>query len=319
MTAYPPPTSMAEVGFRYPMLSSYPSRLPQNFGGIEDAFSDYARSAVVVWPIPLERTTSYKIGTRYGPAAILDASRNMELYDEELGTEPYRHGIHTLPEMEAQDGPLDKVLADLHTVMGGLVDDGKFVVALGGEHSLTPPLVAACAKKFDSLSVLQIDAHADLRDSYEGTPNSHACAMRRVLEICPAVQVGIRSMSQEEAQALPQINNTRLFYASQIVGQPPEKWVPEVVDSLSANVFLTLDVDGLDPSILPATGTPEPGGLGWYEVLALLRAVAERKNIVAMDLVELLPQLGFHSCEFLCSKLAYKTVGYVMDSRSRRV
>ncbi len=295
------------------MLSSYPSRLPQNFGGIEDALSDYARSAVVVWPIPLERTTSYKTGTRYGPAAILEASRNMELYDEELGAEPYRHGIHTLPETETQDGPFDQVLAEVHTVMSGLLADGKFVVALGGEHFLTPPLVAACAKKFDTLSVLQIDAHADLRDSYEGTPHSHACAMRRVLEICPAVQVGIRSMSQEEAQALPQLNNTRLFYASQVAGQPPEKWIPEVVDSLSSNVYLTLDVDGLDPSIMPATGTPEPGGLGWYEVLALLRAVAERKRIVSMDMVELLPQPGFHACDFLCSKLAYKTVGYVMQ------
>ena len=298
------------------MLPAYPSQLPRNFGGLDERDSRYERSAVVVWPIPLERTTTYKAGTRHGPAAILEASRNMELYDEELRTEPFRCGIHTLPEMETQVGPMEKILADLHTVASGLLADGKFVVALGGEHSLTPPLVAACARKFPSLSVLQIDAHADLRDTYEDNPHSHACAMRRVLEICPAVQVGIRSLSQEEGEALPHLNNTRLFYAQHVVGQPPERWVPEVIAALSENVYLTLDVDGLDPSIVPATGTPEPGGLGWYEVLALLQAVASQKHVVAMDLVELLPQPGFHACDFLCAKLAYKMVGYVMQGRA---
>ncbi|OFW03407.1 MAG: agmatinase [Acidobacteria bacterium RIFCSPLOWO2_12_FULL_59_11] len=298
------------------MLPYYPARLPLNFGGLEEPDSGYEQARVIVWPIPLERTTTYKPGTRYGPAAILDASRNMELYDEELQAEPFRCGIHTLPEMETQVGTIEKTLADLHTVASGLLADGKFVVALGGEHSLTPPIVAACAKKFPNLSVLQIDAHADLRDTYEGSGHSHACAMRRVLEICPAVQVGIRSLSREEAGALPHLSNTRVFYAQQIVGQPPEKWVPEVIQSLSDTVYVTLDVDGLDPSLVPATGTPEPGGLGWYELLRLLREVAAKKTIVAADLVELSPQPGLHACEFLCARLAYKMVGYVLQGRA---
>ncbi|MBI4464015.1 MAG: agmatinase [Acidobacteria bacterium] len=295
------------------MFAAYPSSLPHNFGGLEEANSSYEKSAVVVWPIPLERTTTYQAGTCRGPAAILEASRNMELYDEELRTEPFRCGIHTLPEMETQAGSLEKVLADLHTVANGLLADGKFFVGLGGEHSLTPPLVAACAKKFPNISVLQIDAHADLRDSYQDNRNSHACAMRRVLEICPAVQVGIRSLSSEEAEALPGLTRTHIVSAQQIVGLPAAHWVPEVVSALSPNVYLTMDVDGFDPSLLPATGTPEPGGLGWYEVLALLKAVASQKNIVAMDLVELLPQPGFHACDFLCAKLVYKVVGYRMQ------
>jgi len=300
------------------MFAAYPSRLPLNFGGLEEAFSNYENSSVVIWPIPLERTTSYKTGTRYGPAAIIEASRNLELYDEELHAEPFRCGVHTLPEMETQVGTLEKVLADLHTVANGLLADGKFMLALGGEHSLTPPLVAACAKKYADVSVLQIDAHADLRDSYEDNPHSHACAMRRVLEICPAVQVGIRSMSREEADALPILNNTRLFFAQPIVRQNAETWIHDVVNSLSSKVYLTIDVDGLDPSLMPATGTPEPGGLGWYDVLELLRVVAAQKTIVAADLVELSPQPGFHSCDFLCARLAYKIVGYIQHKSELR-
>ncbi|MBI3895760.1 MAG: agmatinase [Acidobacteria bacterium] len=293
------------------MLPAYPSRPPLNFGGLEEPYASYDQARMVVWPIPLERTTTYKPGTRYGPAAILDASRNMELYDEELRSEPFRCGFHTLPEMETHSGTIEEVMANLHTVASGLLADGKFVLALGGEHSLTPPIVAACAKKFSNLSVLQIDAHADLRDTYEGTRHSHACALRRVLEICPAVQVGIRSLSKEEADALPHLSNTRVFFAQQIAGQPPEKWVPEVVESLSEAIYVTLDVDGLDPSLMPATGTPEPGGLGWHEVLRLLKEVAARKTIIAADIVELSPQPGFHACEFLCARLAYKIAGYV--------
>jgi len=183
-------------------------------------------------------------------------------------------------------------------------------VALGGEHSLTPPLVSAAAKKFRDLTVLQIDAHADLRDEYQGNPKSHACAMRRVVEICPAVQVGIRSLSIEEAQAIPHLR-TKIYWAKDILRAPLKTWIAKVLSELSSHVYLTIDLDGFDPSLVPATGTPEPGGLDWHMVTSLVRAVADHKKIVAMDIVELLPQPGDHASSFLAAKLVYKCLGYI--------
>jgi agmatinase len=284
---------------------------PENFGGLPDEHSQYATSRAVIFPVPLERTTSYEHGTRNGPAAILAASRNMELYDEELELEPYKEiGIHTLPAIDTSDGTLNEVISEIFTAQLGLLEDGKFTVALGGEHSLTPPLVSATAKKFKDLSVLQIDAHADLRDEYHGNPASHACAMRRVVEVCPAVQVGIRSLSVEEAQAIPHLN-TSIYWAKDIARAPLKSWIAKVLADLSPNVYLTLDLDGFDPAFVPATGTPEPGGLDWMQVTSLIRAVADHKKIVGMDVVELLPQPGDHASDFLAAKLVYKCLGYI--------
>jgi agmatinase len=284
---------------------------PENFGGLPDEHSQYATSRAVVFPVPLERTTSYEHGTRNGPAAILAASRNMELYDEELELEPYKEiGIHTLPAIDTADGTLDEVITEIFTAQLGLLEDEKFTVALGGEHSLTPPLVSATAKKFKNLSVLQIDAHADLRDEYQGNPASHACAMRRVVEVCPAVQVGIRSLSVEEAQAIPHLH-TSVYWAKDIARAPMKSWIAKVLADLSPNVYLTIDLDGFDPAFVPATGTPEPGGLDWMQVTSLIRAVADHKKIVGMDVVELLPQPGDHASDFLAAKLVYKCLGYI--------
>jgi agmatinase len=284
---------------------------PENFGGLPDEHSQYATSRAVVFPVPLERTTSYEHGTRNGPAAILAASRNMELYDEELELEPYKEiGIHTLPAIDTADGTLDEVISEIFTAQLGLLEDDKFTVALGGEHSLTPPLVSATAKKFKNLSVLQIDAHADLRDEYQGNPASHACAMRRVVEVCPAVQVGIRSLSVEEAQAIPHLR-TSVYWAKDIARAPLKSWIAKVLADLSPNVYLTIDLDGFDPAFVPATGTPEPGGLDWMQVTSLIRAVADHKKIVGMDVVELLPQPGDHASDFLAAKLVYKCLGYI--------
>lgn len=284
---------------------------PDNFGGLSEEHSLYETSRAVIFPVPLERTTTYEHGTRNGPAAILKASQNMELYDEELELEPYKQvGIHTLPPIDTMDGTLDEVITELFTAQCGLLDDDKFPIALGGEHSLTPPLVSAVVKKYKNLSVLQIDAHADLRDEYQGNPASHACAMRRVLEFCPAVQVGIRSLSVEEAQAIPHLR-TKVYWANDIVRAPLKAWIAKVLADLSPNVYLTIDLDGFDPSIIPATGTPEPGGLDWYQVTSLIRAVAQHKKIVGMDVVELLPQPGQHASDFLAAKLIYKTLGYI--------
>lgn len=292
-------------------MTRYTPVPPENFGGLPDEHSKYETSRAVIFPVPLERTTSYEHGTRNGPAAIIAASRNMELYDEELELEPYKEiGIHTLPAIDTADGTLDEVITELFTAQLALLEDKKFPVALGGEHSLTPPLVSAIAKKFKDLSVLQIDAHADLRDEYQGNPASHACAMRRVVEVCPAVQVGIRSLSIEEAQAIPHLR-TKVYWAKDIVRAPMKAWIAKVLDDLSANVYLTIDLDGFDPAFVPATGTPEPGGLDWVQVTSLIRAVADHKKIVGMDVVELLPQPGDHASDFLAAKLVYKCLGYI--------
>ena len=296
-------------------MKSYTVAPPDNFGALPEEYSRYESARAVVFPVPLERTTTYMSGTRNGPAAIIAASRNMETYDEELGLEPYKKiGIATLPAIDTQDGTLEKVLAELHTAELALLKDGKFPVVLGGEHSLTAPLVAAAARTFSGLSVLQIDAHADLREAYQGNPASHASVMRRVVEICPAVQVGIRSLSVEEAEAIPGLHEqglVRIYWAKDIVTAPLEAWVPRVLANLTDHVYLTVDLDGFDPAYVPATGTPEPGGLDWYQVTSLIREVSARKKIVALDVVELLPQPGDHASDFLAAKLIYKILGYV--------
>jgi len=292
-------------------MSRYTPMPPDNFGGICDEHSLYETARAVIFPVPLERSTSYAYGTRNGPPAILAASRMMELYDDELEIEPYKEiGIATVPAIDTMDGTMEEVLTELYTAQLGMLEDGKFPVAIGGEHSLTPPLVSATAKKFKDLTVLQIDAHADLRDEYHGNRASHACAMRRVLEACPAVQVGIRSLSEEEAKAIPHLR-TKVYWAKDIVRAPMKAWIAKVLDNLGPNVYLTIDLDGFDPSIVPATGTPEPGGLDWHQVTALVRAVADHKKIVAMDVVELLPQPGDHASDFLAAKLIYKCLGYI--------
>jgi agmatinase len=284
-----------------------PTDLPFVFGGLEPERSDFSNSKVLIWPVPFEKTVSYGLGTREGPEAIIDASRYMELYDEELGGETADVGIHTLPAMDAERTP-EEMIPALEKEAARLLDSGKFLCMLGGEHSITPPVVRAFHQRHPKLSVLQIDAHADLRASYEGTPLSHASAMRRVLETCPAVQVGIRSLSLEEARAIPDLP-TRIFWAKDIAGRTD--WIDAAVQALSEDVYLTLDIDGLDPSVVPTTGTPEPGGLMWYEVLALLRAAAARRRIVGMDLVELCKSPVSNAPSFLSAKLIYKTLGYV--------
>jgi len=297
------------------VIRTYTLAPPDNFGGLPEEHSRYDSSRAVIFPVPLERTTTYQAGTRNGPATIIAASRNMETYDEELGLETYqRIGIATLPPVDTQEGSLEKVLAELHTTALALLGDGKFPVALGGEHSLTAPLVAAAARQFADLSVLQIDAHADLRDSYQGNRASHACVMRRVVEVCPAVQVGIRSLSSEEAEAIPSLP-TKIHWAKDIACASLDSWLPRVVSDLTNHVYLTVDLDGFDPAYVPATGTPEPGGLDWHQVTSLIREVARKKKIVAMDVVELLPQPGDHASDFLAAKLIYKTLGYVFCQR----
>jgi agmatinase len=280
---------------------------PFSFGGAVPHPRSFEESRVVVLPVPVDRTTSYAPGTRNGPREILQASSHMELWDEELGADIHEAGIFTLPEMELPFGELEPLMAEIQRVASGILARDKFLVALGGEHSITPPLVAAAAARHRGLTVLQIDAHADLRDSYMGTRHNHACAMRRTLEHAPITQVGIRSMSAEEARAIASLKTT-IFYDTTM--RREANWIDRVVETLRDPVYITIDVDGMDPAIMPSTGTPEPGGLSWYEMLALLRATLTRRTVVACDVVELSPIPGLLAPNFLCAKLIYKMLTY---------
>jgi agmatinase len=292
--------------------------LPMNFGGIaEEEFSSFDNSRILVWPISYEGTVSYGGGTGKGAEAVIDASRNMELYDEETDAEVYKLGIHTLPESSPLDPP-EQMMNSLYDRAKELVGSGKFVTMIGGEHSVSAPVIRAHAERYSNLSILQIDAHADLRDTYDGTPYSHASIMARVVKDLkiPAVQVGIRSISADEARVIDQLA-TRIFWAKDIVGR--NDWWDEAVDGLTENVYLTIDIDGLDPSLVSATGTPEPGGLGWYETIGLIKTLARKKNIVGMDLTEYSYVEGQSASAFLCAKLIYKTLAFVFEKETAKV
>jgi len=287
--------------FEYDRLAS------GEFGGTTPTSTDFERARVVILPVPLDRTTSYVPGTRNGPHEILVASSHMELWDEETETDVHSIGIFTLPEMEFPFATMEEVMQEIRRVAAEIVSRDKFPVVLGGEHSITAPVVAEIASKYAGLSVLQIDAHADLRESFMGTPLNHACAMRRVLEYARTTQVGIRSLSPEEAAAAPTLP-TEIFYDFNM--RQNDDWIERVVDSLSETVYITIDCDGFDPAIMPAVGTPEPGGLTWYETLTLLRRVIESRRVVGCDIVELCPLPGNVAPNFLCAKLIYKILSY---------
>jgi len=288
----------------------WPTAVPQNFGGLEEEHSRLATSRLVVLPVPYDFTTTYQPGTRWGPRAIIAASQNMEVWDEELGA-TYRAGIHTLPELEPTALGPEAMAARVEQAVGWILDQGKVPAVLGGEHSITAGSVRGVAQRFPGVSVLQLDAHADMRDRYLDSPHSHAAVMRRVREMVPAASVGIRSMSEEEAEHLRRrpapIWSTRRF--RELKGD----WSP-VLAALTDQVFVTFDLDALDPSILPATGTPEPGGLDWYEAVDLLRAVAGRSRIVGFDVVELAPIPGQVASDFLAARLTYRLMGLALAS-----
>lgn len=289
-----------------------------NFGGIaEEEFSSFERARIVVWPVSYEGTVSYGTGTGLGARAIIDASRNMELYDEETDAEVYKLGIHTVGESPSVDPPA-RMMESLYERARELVSTGKFITMIGGEHSVSGPVIRAHAERYDNLSVLQIDAHADLRDQYDGTPHSHASIMARVTRDLklPSVQCGIRSISAEEARALDELP-TRIFWAKDIVGR--SDWWDAAVDGLTENVYLTVDIDGLDPSLVAQTGTPEPGGLGWYETIGLIRTLARKRRVVGIDLTEYSYVEGQDASAFLCAKLIYKTLAFVFEKETTRV
>ncbi len=280
---------------------------PLAFGGTLPHQATFENAKAVILPVPLESTTSYVPGTRNGPREILVASSHLELWDEETNTDIHPIGIYTLPEMELPFDNMEDIMAEIGRVAAAILEHDKFPIVLGGEHSITSPIVGAVAAKYPGVSVLQIDAHADLRDTYMGTRFNHACAMRRVLEHAPCTQVGIRSLSTDEAKAAPTLPTT-IFYDVNM--RQDKNWIANVVASLRDKVYITIDVDGMDPAIMPATGTPEPGGLSWYEMLSLLRAVITQRTVVGCDIVELSPLPGVAAPNFLCAKLIYKILTY---------
>jgi len=277
------------------------------FGGLKQDERSYDDARAVVLPVPFERTTSYVAGTRNGPREILLASGQVELWDEETSTGASALSVYTLPEMEFPFATMEAALQEIARVAGEVLAAGKRLVTLGGEHSVTVPLVAAAAAQYPGLSVLQIDAHADMRESYMGNPFSHASVMRRVVERARCTQVAIRSLSEDEAVALPSLPTT-VFYDTTL--RETGDWIDRVVESVGDPVYVTIDCDGFDPAIMPAVGTPEPGGLSWREGLALLRKVFAARRVVACDLVELSPIPGLVAPNFLCARLIYKLLTY---------
>ncbi len=283
--------------------------LPRFFLGMspEECRLEDARIAIV--PAPFDQTTSYLPGTRFGPAAILEASRQVEFFDEELDTEPHRIGITTLEEIEIKPADPAASLARLEAVAGKVAERGIVPFALGGEHSLTLAPVRALRERFPGLCVLQLDAHLDLRQSYQGTPLSHASVMRRIRELgCSTVAVGIRSVCREEAEYV-HAERAPVFLGREIraSGLP----VDAIIESLGNPVYITVDLDAFDPAYVPGVGTPEPGGLTWEEGLRLLRAVFERRQVVGCDVVELCPIPGQIVSDFFAAKLVSKMIGYL--------
>jgi agmatinase len=268
--------------------------------------SNYEDSKVVIIPVPYEKTTTYIKGTSKGPEAIIDASKNMELYDEEIDYVTAKIGIFTLNPIETEYPP-EEMFKRIKEKCSEVLKDNKFPVVIGGEHSISFGFFLALKEKYHDISVLQLDAHADLRDVYNNSKYNHACVMRRIREFCDkTVQVGIRSLSFEESKFIKK-NKCKIFWAKDIYKKINYE---EILNALGENVFITIDVDVFDPSLIPSTGTPEPGGLGWYEVLGLLKEVAKNKNIVGFDVVELCPNPENKSPDFLVAKLIYKLIGY---------
>ena len=296
-----PPNMPAELG-------ALPWGPPETFLGIPEAEVSFERASVVVLPVPYEATVSYMGGTRFGPRGLLHASRFLELYDHELDVEPYRVGIYTLPELMLSGGGPEAAMTQLREAIGLLLDAGKFVLMVGGEHSVSGPVILAHADRLapKRLSVLQLDAHADLRTEYEETPYSHACVMHRVHDRVQLVPVGIRSLTVEERDLARRQGIPTLF--AHELGDAD--WIDRAIEALGDQVYITFDVDYFDPSLMPSTGTPEPGGGTWYPTLKLLERVFREKQVVGCDVVELAPLPNFVAPDVLAAKLVYKLIAF---------
>ena len=274
------------------------------YAGIPEAYATSEKSKIVLIPIPYDGTSSWKKGADKGPEAFLDASENMELYDIETDSEVYKQGIYLSQPVTENSSPEAMVEAVTEKVKSYL-NRNKFVTLFGGEHSISIGAIRAFSRHYENLTVVQIDAHADLRESYEGSKCNHACALYEANQTTNLIQVGIRSMDQSEKSVM---NYDNVFFAHEI--ESDDYWIEQAVERMTDTVYITIDLDGFDPSLFPATGTPEPGGLFWYETLRFLREVFKEKNVVGFDLVELCPSPALYASDFLAAKLYYKILSY---------
>ena len=290
--------------------------LHSNFLGIPPEENTLEKSRVVILPVPYERTVSYGAGTRNGPGAILEASHYVELYDDELDEEVYRIGIHTLPSWVPEDMEPAAAVEELEKMAASLLAPGRFLLTLGGEHSIAPAPIRAHRARHPKLSVLHFDAHGDLRDTYEGQKNSHACAAHRWVELgIPSVHVGIRSISKEEVEY---VRKTGTLIVSNREMHRSNAWMERALARLTEEVYITFDVDFFDGSLVPGTGTPEPGGGTYDQALAILRRVASERKIVGADVVEHAPLAGNRAPDFLVAKMCYKLLGYAFFPEKAR-
>lgn len=292
-------------------LEDLPWELPHSFLGLDEAAGAFQTAGTVILPVPYEATTSWGGGTRHGPRAIVEASRFVELWDTELQRDASLSGVHTLPALELTRAGPDSAMAELESAYARLVAacGDRFRIVLGGEHSISAPCIRATASALSERpTVVQFDAHADLRASYEGTPSSHASAMARVLDVADVVAVGIRGVSEEEIEVARAHDGVHLIFADAMWSS--DHWMDEALEHVRGPVYITFDVDYLDPSLMPSTGTPEPGGGDWYRTLRFLRRVFEERTVVAADVVELAPSPGVHAPDFLAARLVYKMIAY---------
>ena len=289
------------------------------FGGISGKYASWKEATFAVVPFPVDMTTTYMAGTRNGPRAILDASSHMELFDEENKIEPYRSGIFVSAEIPATTAGPVAALKEVERRITAISKAGKVPVLLGGEHSGTAAAVAALRRKHGELTVLQFDAHADLRDEYLGTPHNHACVGRRIVDAgAKLVQVGIRSMSEEEDRYLKKSEEVKTFYASEVRDNVADV-TKGIVSSLEGNVYITIDLDVFDPGIMPAVVTPEPGGLTWFEGIDILRDVMRADcNVVGFDVMELAPIAGMGAPDYLAARLCYRLMGWLVARQSEK-
>lgn len=276
----------------------------RDYAGISVENGTLEKAAAVLIPVPYDGTSTYGKGADKGPDAIFDASENMEIYDIETESEVYRKGIHIAPAVTEDESP-EKMCDAVQSAVSLYLNQDKFVGLLGGEHSISIGAIQAFKEKYDDLTVLQLDAHSDLRPEYDGSACNHACAMHLASKTTNLVQVGIRSM---DAVELPFLNRSNLFTSYEI--RENKDWQSDVVNSLGENVYITIDLDAFDPSIMPSTGTPEPGGLLWNETIDLLKMVFKRCNVVGFDINELAPQEGNSAPDFMAAKLLYKILSY---------
>lgn len=289
--------------------------IPKNFLGLEEDYSSFKKSKAVILQAPYDKTTTYIHGTKDGPAAIIDSSKYLERFDDELSQETFKIGLHTMEPLAVEGLEPEALLEKVRASTADILKTNKFPILLGGEHSVSIGAVSALKDVYPGLSVLQLDAHYDMRDIYFGSKLNHGCVARRISEMCPIVQVGMRSYSKEEKDFLAAQPNGKVksINVYDILDTP--MWKDKAVAGLSEHVYITVDLDVFDPSAVPAVGTPEPGGLGWYEVIDFLKGVAKDKKIVGFDIVELCPIKGNIASDFLAAKLLYRLLGYIFPTK----